>query len=103
MHHFFAPTIYFLLNLWLVSALLTFLVHLCISLAIDRCFAPGLWEQWALAVFMILGPFGLFLEFWLVLGVWRDIRSQHSCMRKFKQRKSTTNLRDANSHPAPSC
>lgn len=67
------------LQLWLTCALLTGTIHIGISLAIDRRFTPGLWEKWALALFMACGPLGVCLEVLLVLKVWQDIQLQRRC------------------------
>jgi hypothetical protein len=71
-------TAVWLLQLWTVCAVATFSLHAGVSLVVDRRFIPGLWEQWALALMMLLGPFGVGLEMMLIWKVFQDIRGQRA-------------------------
>ena len=62
-----------ILVLWFLCALLILAGYVLPALLIDRRLAFGTWTWVGLAVFMLLGPFGVLLETLLLAAVWRDV------------------------------
>jgi len=76
-----------ILELWLLCALFTLLLHLLPALIIDRRLALGTWTRIGLTFFVLLGPLGLLLECWLLSAVLADIAAPYR-IRAFRRRRS---------------
>ncbi|AMV73706.1 hypothetical protein JCM30471_21250 [Desulfuromonas carbonis] len=90
-----------ILELWLLCALFTVLLHLLPALIIDRRLALGTWTRIGLAFFFLLGPLGLLLECWLLSTVLQDILghlAETAGNRRHRERKPAVWNRIAGRH-----
>ena len=62
-----------ILTLWSLCAALIPAIHLAAALLVDGRIALGTWTRLFLGLFMLLGPLGLLLEFWLLAAVLADL------------------------------
>jgi hypothetical protein len=61
---------------WSLCGLAIPALHLLAALIVDRRIALGTWTRVGLALFMLLGPFGLLFEFWLLAAVFADLYAE---------------------------